>query len=134
MIAIAVLLAGAGAATAEEDGIGLVGRWTGDSICVGNRPACKNESVIYRIAKPPDREGRITIEADKIVDGSIVYMGAIEFKYDRGAKTLVAQVPVGVWRLTVADDILEGTLTLAPENSVVRRVKVSKEKPARRSS
>ena len=129
-----LLLICAGAAIGEDDGSGLVGRWTGDSICVGDRPACKNESVVYRIAKPPDRSGNVRIEADKIVGGSVVNMGAIDFKYDREAKTLTGQIPIGVWRFTVADKAMEGTLTLMPENTVMRRVKLAKESPARRSS
>ena len=129
-----LLLTCAGAAIGEDDGSGLVGRWTGDSICVGDRPACKNESVVYRIAKPPDRSGNVRIEADKIVGGSVVNMGAIDFKYDREAKTLAGQIPIGVWRFTVADKAMEGTLTLMPENTVMRRVKLAKESPARRSS
>jgi hypothetical protein len=61
-------------------------------------------------------------------------MGAIEFKYDREARTLVGHIPVGVWRFTVSENSMDGTLTRIPENSVVRRVKLVREAPPRRSS
>ena len=30
------------------DASSVVGTWSGESICVGNRPACKDEVVVYR--------------------------------------------------------------------------------------
>lgn len=127
-----VLLAAPASARATEDGSGL-GRWTGESICVGSRPACTNESVVYKIAKPPDQARKVTIEADKIVDGQTVRMGSIDFKYDREVRTLIGQVPIGVWKLTVSGNSMEGTLTQTSDNSVVRRVKLVKEPPSQRS-
>lgn len=29
----------------------VVGTWTGESLCVGNRPACQNEVVVYRFGR-----------------------------------------------------------------------------------
>jgi hypothetical protein len=115
----------------DDDGSNLVGNWTGDSICVGNRPACHDEQVIYHIKKAPDSSGNVTITADKIVNGKPELMGILDFKYDSEKRTLVCDFTRGnthgLWELTVEGTTMEGTLMLLPDKSLVRRVKVHKE-------
>jgi len=114
-----------------DDGASLVGNWTGDSICVGNRSACHDEQVVYRIAKAPDSSGNVTIAADKIVNGKPELMGVLDFKYDSALKTLVCDFrrgnTHGLWELTVKGNTMAGTLVVLPEKTVVRRVKVTRE-------
>jgi hypothetical protein len=47
----------------------LEGNWRGDSLCVADRTACRDEKVVYRIAKIPGKPDRLAITGDKIVTG-----------------------------------------------------------------
>jgi len=119
---------------APDDGSSnLVGNWTGESKCVGPFPACHDEKVIYRIAKPPDEKGIVTITADKIVNGKPETMGVLDFKYDGEKHTLTCDFTRGqthgVWEFTVKEDTMEGTLVVLPDKTLARRVKLKKEVP-----
>ncbi len=115
---------------AAPDGSTLVGNWTGESICTGTRAACHDEKVIYRIPKAPDASGTVTITMDKLVDGKPETMGALDFKYDGAKGTLVNEftrnTTHGIWEFKVNGNTMEGTLTLLPDKTVGRRVKVQK--------
>ncbi|HEX3559988.1 MAG TPA: hypothetical protein VHU19_12340 [Pyrinomonadaceae bacterium] len=122
---------GCGAAGGSAaDGSKLVGDWTGESLCAGDNPSCHDEKVVYHITKPPDASGALTIAADKIVNGKPEPMGEIELKYDAEKGTLVGDLKNsryrGVWEFTVRDDVMEGTLTMLPGQTVARRIKVRK--------
>jgi hypothetical protein len=129
--AVSIIPSSTTAIAIVDDGAELVGNWTGDSICLGNRPSCHDERVIYRIAKAPDSSGNVTITADKIVNGKPEPMGVLDFKYDSEKRTLVCDFTRGnthgLWELTVKGTTMEGTLMLLPDKSLVRRVKVHKE-------
>ena len=118
-----------GAADARD---GLVGDWTGESICVGNRPACHDEKVVYHISKTADKPDTVTLSADKIVDGKPELMGVLDFKYDAGKGTLTGEftrgTTHGVWEYNVKGNEMEGTLSILPDKTIGRRVKVKKEK------
>ena len=127
-----LVIGGQGSPTVVADaGADLVGNWTGKSICVGNRPACHDEQVIYRITKAPDPAGKVTITADKIVNGKPELMGVLDFKYDSEKQTLVCDFTRGnthgLWELTVKGNTMEGTLMVLPDKTLVRRIKVQKE-------
>ena len=129
--AVSVIPSSTTAIAITDDGSSLVGNWTGDSICVGNRPACHDERVIYRISKAPDSSGNVTITADKIVNGKPELMGVLDFKYDSEKQTLVCDFTRGnthgLWELTVDGNTMEGTLMVLPDKTLVRRIKVKKE-------
>ncbi|MDQ3820082.1 MAG: hypothetical protein M3362_20725 [Acidobacteriota bacterium] len=116
----------------QADGVSkLVGNWTGESICTGNLQSCHDEKVIYRVAKT-DEPDKVRITADKLVNGKPETMGVFDFKYDSEKRTLVNEFTNsrgvhGVWELKVKGDEMKGTLTLLPDKSVVRHVKVKKE-------
>src|ERR1700730_45903 len=93
--AVSVIPSSTTAIAITDDGSSLVGNWTGDSICVDNRPACRDERVVYRIAKPPDSSGNVAITADKIVNGKPELMGVLDFKYDSEKRTLVCDFTRG---------------------------------------
>lgn len=110
----------------------LVGNWTGESICVGDNPSCHDEKVIYHISKAASGEaGKFTIAADKIVNGKPELMGVLDFKYDEGKGTLVGEFQNaryhGVWEYTVKGNVMEGTLSLLPGKTIVRRAKLKKD-------
>jgi hypothetical protein len=113
-----------------DDGSKLVGDWEGESKCGAGFPSCRDEHVVYHVAKPPDAAGNVSIAADKIVDGKPVPMGVIELKYDGEKHTLRGELKntrySGVWEFKVEGDTMEGTLTMLPEGKVARRMKVRK--------
>jgi hypothetical protein len=107
----------------------LVGDWSGESICVGNNPSCHDEKVIYHvsIAGEPDK---IKIAADKIVDGKPEPMGVIDLKYDASKQTLTGETQTPRyhlwWAFTIKGAVMEGTLSVLPDKTVARRIKVQK--------
>jgi hypothetical protein len=114
-----------------DDGSKLIGNWTGESICVGDNPACHDEKVVYRISKSPTESGQLVITMDKIVDGKPETMGVLNFKYDSEKGTLVGEFKNaryhGLWEFTVKGNMMEGTLSLLPARTIGRRVKVKKD-------
>jgi hypothetical protein len=106
-----------------------VGTWTGESICADkNRPACKNEVVVYRIEEISGRPGVLLLFADKIIEGKRDPMGKLECGYDEAAGTLSCEFTRrqtrGLWQYKVSGDRMEGTLVLLPDKTLGRRVKV----------
>ncbi len=118
-------------AGSDDKGAQLVGNRAGESICVGYRPACHDEQVIFRIANPPEAKGKVTINADKVIDGKPEEMWVLDFTYDPVKQTLVNEFTRGsthgLWELTVKRDTIEGTLATFPDKTIGRRVKVKKE-------
>jgi hypothetical protein len=104
----------------------LVGEWRGDSTCVAKNTACRDETVIYRIAKIPEKSGYLSVSADKIVNGNAVNMGTLEFRYDQDRDLLICEYSQGRWQFKVDGRKMEGTLTRA-DNSVFRSVILRKE-------
>ena len=106
----------------------VVGTWSGESICVGNRPACKNEVVVYRFEPVSGRSTVITLLADKIIRGKRVPMYKLDFQYDEAKRTLSCEFTQGrtrgTWEYKIAGDIMEGTGVILAGKSVARRVKV----------
>lgn len=110
-----------------------VGTWTGESICTDkNRPACKNEVVVYRIEEISGRPGVLLLLADKIIEGKRDPMGKLECKYDEAEGALSCEFTRrrthGLWQFKVSGDQMEGTLVLLPDKTVGRRVKVRRVK------
>lgn len=106
-----------------------VGTWTGESICVDkNRPACKNEVVVYRFEEVSGKQGVLLLLADKIIEGKRVPMYKLEFNYDEAEGTLSSEFTKrqthGLWQYKLTGDQMEGTLVLLPDKTIGRRVKV----------
>jgi len=99
----------------------LIGNWTGTSLCQVKPSACHDESVVFRLSHP--QKDRITVQADKIVEGQPVTMGVDDWTYDKPARSLTYKVPRGTWKLTVDADgkTMEGTLTTT-DHVVFRKV------------
>lgn len=138
VIALFVSLCAAFVACAQNktDGSQLFGDWSGESKCVGTNPYCHDEVVVYHISRSKDDPKKITIAADKIVDGKPDFMGNFECDYDAAKQTLTSEFTIprtggkGVWLFKIDGDKMDGTLTVFPENEVGRKVKVTKNKPA----
>lgn len=112
----------------------VFGTWKGESICVGNRPACKNEVVVYRFEAVPGKAGVVLLLADKIIEGQRVPMYKLEFQYDEGKGELSCEFTKrqthGLWQYKVSGDAMEGTLVLLPDREPGRRVKVNRVREA----
>jgi hypothetical protein len=115
------------AAGGGDDLARFLGKWRGDSICVARNTACHDETVVYRLADLPDKHGYVSVDADKIVNGSAINMGKLEFRYDQSQRMLVCEYSQGVWRFKLNAEVREGKLTRA-DGSEFRRVKLRKER------
>lgn len=108
----------------------LAGDWSGESICVGEVGACKDEQVLYHISVDAADATKVKIGADKIVNGKPDFMGDIDLKFDPKNNTLVGDLESprfkGVWQFTVKGTMMWGTLSLLPEKRVVRQIRVTK--------
>jgi hypothetical protein len=103
----------------------LVGDWSGTSLCQVRPSACNDERVVFHFSNP--QANKITVAADKIVDGKMVNMGSGLWTYGQSAGTLEWQIPQGVWKLAVEGDRMDGTL-VGPDNVVFRKVHLRKSK------
>jgi hypothetical protein len=122
-----IILAVFGAALVSgDDGNSLTGSWSGDSVCVGSSPACKNEKVIYVFGKV-DAAGHVSGHADKLVDGKRINMGDFEMRYDSKTSTLTWENPNGTWKYSIKGNEMEGGMT-SKSGEVVRHVNVKKDK------
>ncbi|HZS08219.1 MAG TPA: hypothetical protein VFD58_25520 [Blastocatellia bacterium] len=108
----------------------IFGTWKGESICVGNRPACKNEVVVYRFEAVAGKPEIVLLLADKIINGKRVPMGKLEFRYDDSQGELSGEFTKGqthgLWQFKVTGGSIEGTLVVLPDRELVRRVNVKR--------
>lgn len=110
-----VLVAGAMSVTSHADqGNTPIGAWRGESKCMVTPSACRDEDSLYRIAAVADADTKLTLTADKIVDGKEVDMGASECSFSPDTHVLNCPLPNGsVVRFELKGDSLNGTMTLA---------------------
>jgi hypothetical protein len=109
----------------------VLGEWEGESICVDkNRPACKNEHVVYHITKKAGEADAVVLAADKIINGKPEEMGVLECRYDAPKSALTCEFTVngthGVFEYAVRGDEMEGTLRILPAGTLGRRINVKK--------
>jgi len=112
----------------------ILGTWKGTSTCVGNRPACKNEVVVYRLLPIDGHPQQLRWLADKIIDGKRLAMGALVFEVNERAGTLRGEfqrnTTHGVWSFEISDGVMTGKLTLLPGGEVGRDVSVRRVREA----
>jgi hypothetical protein len=110
----------------------VLGTWKGESICVSNRPACKNEIVVYRFEAVPGRPDVVLLFADKIIEGERVPMGKPEFQYNEANGELSCEFTRnqthGLWQFKLSGDSMEGGLVLLPGREPGRVVKIKRVK------
>jgi len=92
----------------------LVGDWRGDSVCVVRESACRDEDSLYHIIQVPEKPGRFSLRADKIIGGKPVTMGTSDCSYDAKEHTLECTIPTGsTLRFALEGTTLRGSMTLA---------------------
>jgi hypothetical protein len=138
VIALFLCLCSATAACAQKqqtNDSALFGDWSGESKCVGTNPSCHDEVVVYHITRSKSDPKKITIDADKIIDGKPDFMGSFECDYDAAKQILTSEFTIprtggkGVWLFKIDGEKIDGTLTIFPENEIGRKVKITKNKP-----
>ena len=108
----------------------VLGTWAGRSTCVGDRPACKNEDVVYRFLAVDGKSGAVTLLADKLIDGKREPMYLLQFDYKAADHSLACEFrrgqTHGLWAYTVSGDTMTGTLVVLPNRELGRRVNVKR--------
>jgi hypothetical protein len=114
---------------AEKAATKFRGTFTGTSICVGNHPACKDETVVYRFVPFTAAPWQVRCLADKIVEGKRLPMGALMFQYDDKTHGLRCEFTTpmskvhAVWSFVLEGDSLRGGLTNLPAGDKARDVR-----------
>ena len=115
-----------GTSPASAETSSPVGTWRGDSVCATDASACHNEQVVYYIKDVPNSPNLVSIQADKIVGGKPITMGAGEWQYDRVRSTLEWRMPKQAWLLNIAGSRMEGTLKHS-DGTVLRKMILEKD-------
>ncbi|HEX4823746.1 MAG TPA: dipeptidase [Candidatus Polarisedimenticolaceae bacterium] len=116
---------GASLASLPADPPPFAGVWRGVSTCVKDdvHPACKDETVVYRIAAKDAVHA--SMDAFKIVDGKELLMGSIDFAYDAAKDAWVGDFQNETvhirWSYRVRGDEMLGTLVDLPSNHLSRQ-------------
>ncbi len=127
--AACLLLLAISSGAAAEGAKAILGVWRGTSVCVNREaaPACRDEEVIYEFREmTPPVAGKLTVKADKVVEGKVVPMGVLDVVWDPGSETWSCdfQTPRfhGLWSYTQrGEDELAGTLISLPDRILLRK-------------
>jgi hypothetical protein len=77
----------------------LEGEWRGRSLCVTTqRPACTDETVIYRVKRHAPGTEAFDIAAFKIVEGEEQFMGDLACNFEATRQQLICPQGAGAWR------------------------------------
>jgi hypothetical protein len=105
----------------------ITGTWRGNSECVQRNGPCHDETNVYRFSEIGARPGWYSGVGSKVVNGTEVSMGTLDWKYDADKHILESETPNGTFRLVVDGDKIEGNL-LRPDTTVYRRIHLEKQK------
>ncbi len=111
-------------ATAAAADVQLGGDWRGTSLCQQKNTACHDENVLLHFSVP-DSTGRVTIVADKIVNGKPEKMGTIIVKYDKAHATLRSDESDRIWEFHQDGRAMHGTLTY--QGKLFRKLEITKD-------
>ncbi len=126
ILCVAILLASNCFSQSNPD---VVGEWEGESVCQVPKP-CTTEHVIYDIKST--RNGKFTIEADKVVNGKREWMGDLQCSWSGEEQKLSCPMTnvsrPGDWVFWLKGDRLLGVLTIREGNVLFRRIDVTRKK------
>jgi hypothetical protein len=89
-----------------------VGTWRGDSKCLVTPSACRDEDSVYRITAIAQSQTKLTLTANKIVDGREISMGTSDCSFFPDSHVLKCPLPNGYTiRFELKADSLNGTMT-----------------------
>ena len=109
-----------------QQSISPLGRWVGESHCVGAHPACHDEHVIYQVDSAGPR--RFKLDGSRVAGGDTVDMGALSCEGTGSEQAIVCHIPSGTWHFSVVQGHLEGSLVLN-DSTVMRRVVAYRTQP-----
>ena len=112
--------------TSGQQSTSPLGRWVGESHCVGPHPACHEEHVIYQVDSPGPH--RFTLDGSRVAGRDTVDMGALSCAGTGGEPAIICHIPSGAWRFSVVQGHLEGSLVLN-DSTIVRRVVAYRAQP-----
>ena len=104
----------------------IIGDWSGDSICAVRPSACNDEKALYHFRKLGDQPNRLSLQADKIVDGKPVKMGDMECSFAPETHAVTCSTPRLVLHLTLNGNSLDGTMNLT-DGTVWRNISLKKD-------
>jgi hypothetical protein len=110
----------------------VTGSWVGESKCTAPDSPCRDEHVVHRITADKRNPAQLSIDADKIVDGTPQFMGTIVCQYhaDQATLSCTSNTPKqDDWQFHISGDTMAGTLTIGPEKQLYRRITVRKTSP-----
>ena len=90
---------------------------------------CHDEHVVYHIAADKKNPAQLTIDADKIVNGSPQFMGTVFCQYHANEANLSCTTNTDKkddWEFHISAKTMTGTLTLGAEKQLFRRINVRK--------
>jgi hypothetical protein len=122
---VATLMTGA-AGCLRAQTPGLLGRWVGESKCIGSQPACHDEHVIYQVDSAGPRH--FTLKGSRTAGTDTVDMGDLSCESAAGDSGISCRIPQGVWRFSVVQGRLEGVLTQS-NGTVTRRAVADRAQP-----
>lgn len=111
---------------AAQQSTSLVGRWVGESRCVGAHPACHDEHVIYHIDSAGPHQ--FTLDGSRVAGGDTVDMGALSCERAGAPPGISCHIPSGTWRFSVVQGRLQGVLILT-DSTLMRRVVADRAPP-----
>ena len=107
----------------------LTGQWLGTSICTEPRGACHDEIASYRFSKHKDPD-KVTVSANKIVNGEEQVMGIDVFTVDAKARTVQADIESrrGPFRVKLAwkGKEMTGTFVSLSDGRVLRNIAIKR--------
>ena len=90
----------------------------------GKNSPCHDETVVYYIGQI-NKDNKLEISANKIVNGEEEEMGKIQFQYDPKTKQITStSQPNAIWKFERKQNAIEGTLY--SNNVLFRIVKLTK--------
>ena len=125
-ITISLALAFFAIAVSAQTHPAVVGTWEGESVCQVPKP-CTTEHVIYEITGAGAE--KITIKADKVVNGEREWMGDLQCSW--AEKDLRLNCPMegrmpADWAFELKGDTLTGTLVMREEKKLFRKIEVKR--------
>ena len=89
--------------------------------------ACHDEINVYRFSESAARPGWFSGTGSKVVSGKETSIGTLDWQYDAKSHILERNNPSGSFRSSVKDNKIDGTLILLPDDTVYRRIQLTKD-------
>lgn len=102
---------GAAAQLATSPDANPVGTWRGNSVCVARASTCKDEVIVYRIARQGGQDS-LSLDGRKVVAGREEEMGVLACQLNAPRAYITCVIPSGTWRFRPRHDSLVGQLRL----------------------